>query len=82
LENVLPPVEFTHCEAQGEQHQSLRRRRFVGGEIMPIFIGVRLVLFTYTSKVEVEGWPPIHESIFKGNLWKFTRKQLPTMRDG
>jgi hypothetical protein len=40
------------------------------------------VLFTYTSKVEVEGWPPIHESIFKGNLQKFTRKQLPTMRDG
>ncbi len=39
------------------------------------------MLFIYTSKVEVEGWPPIHESIFKGNLQKFTRKQLPTMRD-
>jgi len=38
--------------------------------------------FTYTSKVEVQGWLPIHESIFKENLWKFTRKQLPTRRDG
>lgn len=42
--NVLPPVDFTHCEAQGQQYQSLRRRRrFVGGEVRLIFIGVRSV---------------------------------------